>query len=165
MNATSECLPGIHPPVVIPKRSGATIQLRMPRVTHLINGRSAEKNNMYSKKLLRTYIDQALHLKGSNHRQLALALGITSSNLSRALDDDPTHNMTLPQFATMVSFLNLDCAQVMHVLTGKKEKEATAGLVEALSRRLVEQLLQENGANEIVNTRRKKQAKRTIHKS
>lgn len=114
---------------------------------------------MYSKKLLRFYIDKHLQRKGSNYRQLAKELGITHSNLSRALDDDPKHNLTLPQFAHLVQYLDLDANQVFHVLTGKKGKEAAASLVESLSRQLVEQLSGKNGYNDFVNTGRKKHIK------
>lgn len=96
---------------------------------------------MYSKKLLRKYIDQQLHLMHSNYNQLAGALGISQSNLSRALDDDPTHNLTLPQFAILVKTLELNPNQVYHILTGKQAKEAAVKSVQDAAAHLVEQLL------------------------
>lgn len=96
---------------------------------------------MYSKKLLNTYISNHLHLTGSNRNQLATRLGISHSNLNRALDEDPTHNLTLPQFADLVNVLGLDSLQVYHILTGKKAKEAAAVSVVKASKALVDQLL------------------------
>lgn len=96
---------------------------------------------MYSKKLLRKYIEQRLQLTGSNHRQLAQALGASQSNLTRALADDPTYNLTLPQFAGLIDALQLEPVEVFHILTGKKAKEAAATAVAKTCKHLVEQLL------------------------
>lgn len=94
---------------------------------------------MYSKKVLNFYIKEKLHQKDSNNRQLAQAIGITQSNLSRALESEQ-HNLTLPQFADLVEYLSLDPDQVYHILTGKRKKEAAVSLVAASAKRLVEEL-------------------------
>ena len=94
---------------------------------------------MYSKPLLRKYINEGLHLKGWNEKQLADAIGSTSSNLNRALNQDG-FNLTLPQFADVVSLLGLSSDQVYHIVTGKKSKEASAQLLLTYARKIVDGL-------------------------
>lgn len=92
---------------------------------------------MYSKPLLRKYIDEGLHLKGWSEKQLADNLNITPSNFARALNQEG-FNLTLPQFAAAITELGLTSDQVYHILTGKKAKEAKSQLIISYAKKIVE---------------------------
>lgn len=94
---------------------------------------------MYSKPLLRKYVDEGLHRKGWSEKQLADTLNITPSNLSRAVNQEG-FNLTLPQFAEIVKVLDLSPEQIAHILTGKKAKEATSQLLLTYARKIVDGL-------------------------
>jgi transcriptional regulator with XRE-family HTH domain len=94
---------------------------------------------MYSKPLLRTYVNEGLHLKGWREKQLAEAMGMTPTNLSRALNQDG-FNFTLQQFASLVQLLNLTSDQAFHILTGKKAKEANAQLLLSYAKKIIDGL-------------------------
>lgn len=94
---------------------------------------------MYSKQLLRKYINEGLHFYQWSEKDLADKLGITPSNLSRALNSDG-FNLTLPQFAHIVKILDFSSDQVIHILTGKKAKEATSQLLLTYAKKIVNDL-------------------------
>jgi transcriptional regulator with XRE-family HTH domain len=94
---------------------------------------------MYSKPLLRKYISEGLHQKGWTEKLLAENMGMTPTNLNRSLNQEG-FNLTLPQFAEVVSLLNFTPEQVTHILTGKKSKEATSQLLLTYARKIVEGL-------------------------
>lgn len=100
---------------------------------------SAIRNKMYSKPLLRSYVNEGLHLKSWRENQLAEALGMTPTNLSRALNQEG-FNLTLQQFASLVQLLNLTPDQAFHILTGKKAKEATSQLLLSYAQKIVKDL-------------------------
>lgn len=94
---------------------------------------------MYSKQLLRKYVDEGLHLKDWTEKALAEKLNVTPSNLARALNQEG-FNLTLPQFAEVVKLLDLTPDQVFHILTGKKAKEAKSQLILTYAKKIVDGL-------------------------
>jgi DNA-binding Xre family transcriptional regulator len=94
---------------------------------------------MYSKPLLNKYIAEALHRKEWSEKDLAEKLGITPSNLSRALMQEG-FNLTLGQFANAVDLLGFTPEQICHILTGKKAKEANAQLLLSYAKKIVDGL-------------------------
>jgi transcriptional regulator with XRE-family HTH domain len=94
---------------------------------------------MYSKPLLRSYVNEGLHLKNWRENQLAEAMGMTPTNLSRALNQEG-FNLTLQQFASLVQLLNLTSDQAFHILTGKKAKEATSQLLLSYAQKIIKDL-------------------------
>jgi DNA-binding Xre family transcriptional regulator len=94
---------------------------------------------MYSKPLLRSYVNEGLHLKDWKENQLAYAMGMTPTNLSRALNQDG-FNLTLQQFASLVHLLSLTSDQAFHILTGKKAKEATSQLLLSYAKKILDGL-------------------------
>lgn len=94
---------------------------------------------MYSKPLLKKYIAEGLHRNQWTEKDLAEKLGVTPSNLSRALLQEG-FNLTLPQFSQVVTLLHLTPEQVYHILTGKKAKEATAQLLLTYAKKIVDGL-------------------------
>lgn len=83
---------------------------------------------MYSKSHLDKLIEQRLGQMGLTRHALAKQLGMSSSNLSRALHEDRFH-LTLPQFAALCEALEFTSEQITWILTGKKAKEATLQLI------------------------------------
>lgn len=100
---------------------------------------SADKSNMYSKPLLRKYITEGLHRKEWSEKDFADRLGVTPSNLSRALHQEG-FNLTLGQFANVVSLLEFTPEQITHILTGKKAKEATSQLLLTYAKKIIDGL-------------------------
>jgi transcriptional regulator with XRE-family HTH domain len=94
---------------------------------------------MYSKPLLRKYIDEGLHLKGWSEKYLAEKIGSTPSNLARALNSERS-NLTLIQFAEIVKLLELTSEQTYHILTGKKEQEAKLQALISYAKKIVDGL-------------------------
>lgn len=91
---------------------------------------------MYSKKILNKVIAERLNQTGLNLHKLAKQLGITQTNLSRALNQD-AFNLTLSQFARLVEVLELTPEQTFHILTGKKKKEADLQLIKTSIEKLL----------------------------
>lgn len=91
---------------------------------------------MYSKKILNKIIEQQLYLKGMNLHGLAKQIGVTQTNLSRALNQD-AFNLTLPQFSMLVEILELTPEQTFYILTGKKKKEADLQLIKTSIEKLL----------------------------
>jgi AraC-like DNA-binding protein len=94
---------------------------------------------VYSKPLLRKYIDEALHLRGWSEKTLADNLGMKPSNLARSLNQEG-YNLTLPQFADVIKLLEMPSEQVFHILTGKKAKEAKLQALVSYAKKMVEGL-------------------------
>jgi transcriptional regulator with XRE-family HTH domain len=98
---------------------------------------------MYSKSILNRYISERLKQKDWTMLQLANELGISPSNLTRALTQDQ-FNLTLPQFSQLVQLLGLTPDQTYHILTGKKAKEASSQLVVSYAKKLVAEVTKES---------------------
>jgi DNA-binding Xre family transcriptional regulator len=95
--------------------------------------------SMYSKPLVRKYINEGLHRKEWSEKDLADKLEVTPSNLSRALNQDG-FNLTLSQFASIVVLLEFTPEQITHILTGKKAKEATSQLLLSYAKKIITEL-------------------------
>ena len=108
--------------------------------TYLIKEQNAERNNMYSKPILKRYIAEKLKLKDWSYLRLATELGIAHSNLTRALESEK-HNLTLEQFSVLVTALELTPEQVFYILTGKRKKEATLQLIHSYTQKVVDEFL------------------------
>jgi hypothetical protein len=92
---------------------------------------------MYSKPLLKKYIAEGLHRNQWPEKDLAEKLGITPSNLNRALLQEG-FNLTLPQFSQIITLLEFTPEQVYHILTGKKAKEATSQLLLTYAKKIID---------------------------
>jgi DNA-binding Xre family transcriptional regulator len=97
---------------------------------------------MYSKRLLKKYINERLKQKDWTDKRLAETIGMKHSNYYRAIESED-HNFTLPQLSGIVEALDFTPEQIFHILIGKKAKEATAQLVASSAKRIVDQILSE----------------------